>query len=217
MMRRLGLPMALMLASALAACGTNSDAWRLTQLAYHQITGSFEDNSITQARVLAVPYATIGARLGGGVEALMVLTNVSGHDLQWLGGGNISLATRDGRIIRTVGLEHNLDGFQGPVDDKPGADGLRAYHYIYDLIDKNAYGVFVRCTQSDRGGETITIVGIRHDTRHIVEQCEAPQLDWTFQNQFWADAKTGYVWRTTQYVHPDLDPITTQILRPEKS
>jgi hypothetical protein len=219
MMRRwLGLLAAAPLVAALTGCdSSNSDALRLGTLAYQQLGHVFGDDNIPRARVVAIPYATIGVRLGGGAESLLVLAGISQHDLQWLGGTTISITTRDGRIIRTVGLEHNLDGFQGPVADKPGAaSGQGAYHYIYDLIDRNTYGVFVRCTQSDTGAEAITIIGVHHDTRHIVEHCEAPQLDWTFQNDFWTDAATGYVWKTTQYVHPDLDPLTIQILRPEK-
>lgn len=204
---------------ALAACGSgsNSDTLRVAELIYGQLTATFAENSVPRERVAAIPYATIGVRLGGGPEALLVLTNISGNDLQFLGGTAISVTMRNGRIIRVVGLEHNLDGFQGPIPDKAGVSvGQGAYHYIYDLADRNAYGVFVRCTQSDTGAEAIEIIGVHHNTRHIVERCEAPQVDWTFENEFWADAATGYVWRSTQSINPKLSPLTIQVLRPEK-
>lgn len=204
----------------LAACGSgyNSDTIRVAELVYSQITATFAQNSVPRERVAAIPYATIGVRLGDGPEALLVLTNISGNDLQFLAGTAISVTLRDGRIIRAVGLEHNLDGFQGPIPDKAGTPVGQggAYHYIYDLADKNAYGVFVRCTQSDTGAEAIEIIGVHHNTRHIVEHCEAPQVGWTFQNEFWADAATGYIWRSTQSINPDLSPLTIQVLRPEK-
>jgi hypothetical protein len=207
------------LVCTLAACSSdsNTDALRLAKLVYQQLTASFAENSIPRERVASIPYATVGVRLGGGPESLLVLTNISRNDLQFVGGTAISITLRDGRIIRAVGLNHNLDGFQGPIADKAGTpNGQGGYHYIYDLADRNAYGVFVRCTQSDTGAETIEIIGVHHNTRHIVERCEAPQLGWTFQNEFWADAATGYVWRSTQSINPDLSPLTIQVLRPEK-
>jgi hypothetical protein len=218
MMKRFGILAMLPLALGLASCqsGSDSDTVRIGRLIYAQISGKFGDDAISRERVVSIPYATLGVRLGGSMEGLFVLTGVSGDDLQWLG-GQISLSTRDGRVTRTVGLPHNLDGFQGPFPDRPKPDsGNSTYHYVYDLIDRNAYGVVVRCSQSDAGPETITIIGLKHSTRHIVERCEAQQIKWSFQNDFWVDAATGAVWKSVQYVNPDLDSLTIQTLRPAK-
>ena len=219
MMKRLGILAILPLALALASCqsGKESDTVRIGKLLYAQISGKFGDDAISRERVVSIPYATLGVRLGGSMEGLFVLTGASGDDLQWLG-GQISLSTRNGRVTRTVGLPHNLDGFQGPFPDQPNAaaSGQGTYHYVYDLVDRNAYGVVVRCSQSDTGPETITIIGLNHNTRHIVEHCEAAQLKWSFQNDFWVDAATGAVWKSIQYVNPDLDSLTIQTLRPAK-
>ncbi|HEY5238198.1 MAG TPA: YjbF family lipoprotein [Rhizomicrobium sp.] len=205
------LPVALLL----AACSSNSntDTLKLGQLIYQQLGAAFGGGDVPRERAASIPYASIGVRLGGGPEVMLILTSASGQDLQFLGGG-VSITIRGGRIIRTVGLEHNLDAFQGPIPDRADPKtGQTGYHYAYDLVDRNAYGIFVRCTQSIVGEESITIIGVRHDTRHVVEHCDAPQLDWSFDNHFWAD-KAGIVWKTTQSVHPDLDPLTIQILRP---
>lgn len=201
----------------LAGCSsnTNSDTLKMGQLIYQQFSSVFGGGDVPRARAAAIPYASIGVRLGGGPEVMLILTNTSsGQDLQYLG-GNVSITIRGGRVIRTVGLGHNLDAFQGPIPDRADPKtGQTGYHYAYDLVDRNAYGIFVRCTQSIGGDEAITIIGVRHDTHHIVEHCDAPQLNWSFDNHFWADKTTGFVWKATQSVHPDLDPITIQILRP---
>jgi hypothetical protein len=72
----------------------------------------------------------------------------------------------------------------------------------------------MHCKDRDVGAERIVVVGDAHDTRHLVEDCSSPELDWNFSNEFWKDPDTGFVWRSIQYVHPGLDPITLETLRP---
>ena len=93
---------------------------------------------------------------------------------------------------------------------------FRSYHYLMDFSDRHLFGIFVLCTQADTGPERIDIVGGSHDTRHIVETCRAPQISWDFQNDFWKDAGTGYVWKSVQYIHPASDSLTLEVLRPDQ-
>jgi hypothetical protein len=48
----------------------------------------------------------------------------------------------------------------------------------------------------------------------VVEDCKAAQLGWSFSNEFWEDDATGYVWKSQQFVEPDIDPVTLESLRP---
>jgi len=204
-------------AGALAGCDTQSDMpqsdlLKMGQLIYHQITGGSSE-SVPRSQVAAIPYATLGVRLGSSSEAMFVLQSNSGAALQWVGGTQFAIATHDGRIFRTSGFVHNLSGF---LDETPaGGQGAPVIHdYRYDLADMNAYGVAVRCTQHEVGQEQIVIIGDTHATLHVIDECTAPELDWNFSNEFWKDAATGYIWRSVQYVHPGLDPITLETLRP---
>ncbi len=202
------------LAWPLCACEGHSDVERLGQMIYQQFAGIGDSGSVPQSQVAAIPYATLGVRLGSSGQAMFVLEGRSGSDMQWVGGTQFAIATRDGRILRTTGFVHNLTGFR-EEEPRPAPAGAAAVHdYEFDLADMNAYGVVVHCSEHEVGREQIVIVGYAHETRHVVEDCAAPELDWNFTDEFWRDVASNYVWRSLQYVHPGLDAITLESLRP---
>jgi hypothetical protein len=203
---------------ALAGCAdtgdpTNSDVGKVTMLLYHEVLKIGADDSVPRERAAAVPYASLGIRLGSSTESMFVLANRSGHDLHWLGGKKLAITTRGGRVIQTVGFEHNLTGFQEIALTPPDAARSREKNYMFDFAEVSLYGVLVSCSVEDLGPEQINILGATHSTRHRAEDCTASKLDWDFRDEFWTDA-TGFTWKSKQYVEPDLDPLTIETLRP---
>lgn len=218
MRRKLSFSGALAIAvAALAGCtGTNdfsnSDTGRIGQLVIHEITGIGSTEAVPRTRVAAVPYATLGVRLGSSDESMFVLAGKAGADLVWLGGRQLAVTTRHGRIVRTVGFAQNLSGFQNSRESSAQND-LGSENFLYDYAENSRFGVAVKCVARDVGSERIVIIGAPHDTQHIVETCSADPMDWHFRNQFWRDAK-GTVWKSEQSVAPGLDAFTLEILRP---
>jgi hypothetical protein len=217
MTRAVRIAAGLLAATALSGCGNDSDFAQLGSLLWQNV-GSIgsEGPGIPRAQASAIPYASLGVRYGSNAEAMLILATKSGDTNEWLAGTQVSITTRGGRVVRTVGLPHNLTGFQGPIPDTGPDAPPGSYHYFYDFSDRRAFGVVVNCTQRDMGPERIDIVGGGHDTRHIVETCRVPLFDWDFQNDFWKDTATGYVWKSTQNIHPDSDTLTLEALRPDQ-
>ena len=196
-----------MCAFALAACEGQSDAEKLGTILYHKIFAIGGAEEVPRARVVAIPYATLGVQFGSSDQAMFVLAGKSGSELEWVGGTQFAISTRDGRIARTAGFPHNLGGI---ASDPDSTATLRIYRY--DLPDINAYGIVVSCNVRDLGEERLTILEIVHDTRHVAEECTAPQVSWDFTNEFWLEQ--GAILRSIQYVHPGVDPVTLETLRP---
>jgi hypothetical protein len=217
MIRRLGtLVSAGVLGLCMGGCSdlgsfSNSDSVIMGQLLFHAITGIGSSSSVPRTRVAAVPYATLGVRLGSSDESMFVLATRTGSDLVWRGGPQLAITTRNGRIVRTAGFVHNLSGFQTEVRSGSG-EGLGGESYLYDFSDQSRYGIAISCTAHNLGSERITIIEVPIDTTHLAEDCTAPQLGWTFRNEFWQDA-TGFVWKSRQYVVPELDAFTLETLR----
>jgi hypothetical protein len=202
---------------ALAGCGSDSDFSQMGGLLWQNVSQiGGEGPPIARARAAAVPYASIGVRYGSNPEVMLILATDSGGDSEWLAGTQVSIVLRDGRIIRTVGFPHDLSGFQGPISDAGAVSSSGRYHYLYDFAAKHIFGAIVECTQHDVGLEHIVLVGGEHDTRHVAEDCYAPQLDWRFRNDFWRDSATGTTWKSIQNIYPDTDPITVSVLRPRE-
>jgi hypothetical protein len=208
------------LTCAVAGCAnSSSDAFRVGKLLIQQLTG--HGQMITREQAAGIPYASIGVQLGPSGQGLAVLGKGIGEDRYWYSGNSILFVTRAGRVVQTVGLPYDLSH----VDVRSaGASGQRsspgtAAHFalVYDFQDLGAFNIVATCDDTDEGPETITILETNIETRHHIEHCKAPELDWSFENEFWLDAKTGYVWQSVQNIHPRSSLLTVVVFRPESS
>lgn len=171
---------------------------------------------VTVKQASAIPYATIGIRIGNGPQAIGTLATDDGAQRLWAAGQKVMIATtRDGQIQRTVGLPYNLSWMTpaGP-QSSPAATGRRRSVWSADFADLAAYSVTVQCEEILFGNVRIPILGKPVTTRRTNLRCVAPQLKWTFQNTYWTDPQTGLVWRSIQHIHPKLDPLEIETLRP---
>jgi hypothetical protein len=78
------------------------------------------------------------------------------------------------------------------------------------------FGATAQCSRRAVGDETIQIFGAPIATRHVVEHCDVPTIRWRFDNDFWEDRMSGYVWRSSQHIHPKAPVLTLEVFRPEQ-
>jgi len=169
---------------------------------------------VTIKQAAAIPYATIGIRLGNGPQAIATLATDDGGQRLWASGQKVMIATtRSGQIQRTVGLPNNLTWLMpsGSTEANPSA---RRSVWAADFADLGVYAATIQCDALASANVQISILGNRIATRRTNVRCVAPQLNWSFQNAYWTDHQTGLVWRSIQHVHPKLDPIEIETLRP---
>jgi hypothetical protein len=206
----------LVLSSALGGCSSDgsTDFRSLTSI----IRLAFAPpQKVTIKQASAIPYATIGVRLGGGPQAIGTLATDDGAQRLWAIGAKIMIVTtRDGQIQRTVGLPFNLSWMTptGPAATAAAPGTRRRTSWSADFTDLAIYSATIQCEEIAFGNVRIPILGKLITTRRSNVRCEAPQLKWTFQNTYWTDPQTGLVWKSIQYVHPKLDSIEIETLRP---
>lgn len=214
-----GRACALLVCAALAACAGESDTALIGSLLWQRLSGA-PAQKISRDVATAIPYATMGLQLGSGPEVLLVLGTATTQQLDWYAGDQAVIVTQAGRVIRTVGLPYDLGGVRplaGASMSTDKAGDARETVLLMDFPDLGAFGALVRCTRIDRGNETVDILGADIPVRHEVERCSAQTLDWNFQNDFWRDPQTGYVWRSSQHIHPKSPPVILEALRPEQN
>jgi len=169
---------------------------------------------VTLKQAAAIPYASIGIRLGTGPQAIATLATDDGGQRLWASGQKVMIVTtRSGQIQRTVGLPYNLTWLMqsGSTEANPSA---RRSTWSADFADVGIYGAAIQCDALASANVQISILGNRIATRRTLVRCVATQLNWSFQNAYWTDLRTGLVWRSIQHVHPKLDPIEIETLRP---
>jgi hypothetical protein len=208
---------ALMAAFLAAACSSDSNSnWsQIVDAASDRLAG---DDGVTLDQAAKVPFASLGVRYGGGPQHMMVLASDTQGTLMWTSAARIVLMTRHGRIERTAGLAKNLSETVLESQDPlqyflEGRTEEREATRIVDLRDIDKFSVPLSCKLSLRGNASVEILRQNIATRLVEEECENQDLDWSFTNQFWIGAH-GMVWKSVQYIHPGVDPIEIEVLRP---
>jgi hypothetical protein len=171
--------------------------------------------SITRDMAAGVPYASLGFRVGGGGQGMLLLVGGSTDPLLWAAGRKFAIVTNKGRVVRTKGFGYDLGGYQLARSVTRG-DGVVERHWLADFPDLEKYSVPVVCTERAVGEETITILEQPLRTKKMAEECASEEtgFSWSYQNTYWVGREDGFVWRSLQHVHPKLPAVEIEIFRP---
>ena len=200
------------LALVASACSSsnsgNTSYAQFFKIINQSLSGSFGKLRITREQAAAIPYASLGYRLDGGNQGLLVLATDSGGDLLWTSAAHVVIVTRDGRIVRTVGLGQDLSNVTARDQSGllPVAAAVRAPFSstrLEDFPDLGLYGVRLTCQARLGGRQSIKILGQAIATLRVDEACNSRNPDWSFTDNFWIDKDSGFVWRSRQHVHPN--------------
>lgn len=211
-------------APLLAACSSDSgsDTSQLEKMVGHSLGLVGGGSDISLDDVTGVPYASIGVRIGNGPQAMLVLaTHVDGSTV-WTSAAHMALDLRYGRIMRTSGFAHDLGltAFEGVDPLAQGIGRLPAQSTAsrrIDLPDRNIFQALVRSTLVRQEATRIDILGTPVNVVHATEHCICAAPKWEFTNEYWGDAKAGTMWRSIQFVHPDLAALEIQTFRQERA
>ena len=200
----------------LTACARDSEVLQVGSVLLNSVSRS--SVKIPRERAAAIPYATMGLEIGSSDQALLILGTTTQDELDWFAGEQVFVRTRGGRVIRTAGLPYDLGGLRAlPVAGGTAAGGAAPMLYSLDFPDLGVFGATAQCASRDLKDDTIEILGARILTRHITEHCSVQALRWNFDNEFWRDRTSGYVWRSSQHIHPKSPPLILEVLRPEQN
>jgi Group 4 capsule polysaccharide lipoprotein gfcB, YjbF len=217
---RWGLAAAALL--ALAGCGSadsgNTNYSQFYQLAKQSLSASFGNVRVTRDQAASIPYASMGFSLGDGNQILLVLATDSNGEQLWTGPSHAVIVTRDGRIIRTVGLGHDLAGLtmRNGAAPAPGTavKGPFTSTRLEDFPELGIYGAQVSCRAHLVGQQKVNILGQPVTTNRVDEACQSGKPERSFVDTYWVDPDNGLVWRSRQHVHPKGGVIETELFRP---
>lgn len=175
---------------------------------------------ISRDQAAQIPFATIGFRVGDSGEGLLLLAEKSQTGSLWTSIKRQAILTTKGRIRQTAGFPWNLTDTNFVEEDPVGtsrllADSQGLFDRICDYADIHNFQIRIASRFKIQSNETITILETEMNTVRVVESCNCKMLNWDFENYYWIDRQSGYVWRTVQNVHPNLKPFTVEVLRPE--
>lgn len=211
---------ALVGALLLAGCSSEgqSDFGAYFQIVRESFKGNFGSGGVTRGDAAAIPYATMGVRVDGGHESLIVLATQTESTLLWTSRARVVVETTAGRITRTVGLPNDVSAVTplGVNRLTPPAQALVQpfdSRRTMDFPNENRFGVEVTCHAAARGKQRIVILGHPIPTVQVKETCRG-QNGWNFEDIYWIDKDSGFVWKSLQHLHPKGQTVALQIFRP---
>jgi Group 4 capsule polysaccharide lipoprotein gfcB, YjbF len=210
----LGAVAALTLALSLAGCSSEGggDWFEMYQVARNAWEN--RDAPATLKDAEAIPYATLGVRLGGGREQILILATESHGERLWTSGTTVAILTRNGRVVRTAGFGTDLSGFNMTAEHPPDATQATSYTWTADFADLALYSVPIVCHSAPAGPDPIEILGKQFETVRVDETCSSDSLNWTYTNSYWVSTKSGRVWRMRVQPHPKGPEFELELLRP---
>jgi hypothetical protein len=212
-------PALCLLTSCSSSDGGYSDYIQVVRVAFQQSTGNAK---VTFKEAAAIPYASLGVRINGGGQQMIVLATKAPSGELWTNASHLVILTQDGRVTRTVGLSHDLTAMSADGGDTitPPAQALHASfttRRLADFADIPAYNVTIACSAKVTSRQAIVILGKSIRTVRIDEQCSSTALKWTFTNSYWLDPDSGFVWRSLQNIHPHGETLQLEVLRPPEN
>jgi hypothetical protein len=199
----------------LAACSSDQQSdWGTVYTVLSQSFGG-KSSDVKREEAAAIPFATIGVRVDGGPEGMLIMAGSNRQQKLWTSASHIVLETEGGRILRTAGLEYNRSDMRivRGANERPPIDGNVETVWEEDFADQHLYSIPVTCRTTVRGTDSVSNFGRPVPTVRVDEDCRSEQIDWSFTNSYWISPHDGLVWRTIQYVSPKLGPLEIEILR----
>ena len=202
------------LSLSLTDCSSDqsNDYGQVFQIFTHIFGG--EDDRVTYQQAAGIPFSTIGVRVGDSTEGILVLGSSNGDEQLWTAASHIVLVTRNGRVVRTAGLEENLSEMRlvrGSVSGSlPSAETV----WEADFPDRHLYSVPVTCKAYSGGADTYNNFNSAVPVIKVMDECRSDKIDWSFTNTYWIAPQTGLMWHSIQHISPKLDPLELRVLRP---
>ncbi len=178
----------------------------------------FEDSLITREVVNNIPYASKTLKIGKGPKGLMILESINNDQMTWISADPIYLVTKNGRIIKTEGLENDLKGIIYPGLDfeeilkKPS--NIFTTYYSYD--NPELYNLELKIKYTVLNKEEVFILNKKYDLTLVEEIVSNETLGWNFKNLYWLD-ENYYVWKSHQTINPKIPEFRIEVTKKPSS
>jgi hypothetical protein len=205
-------------AMPLAGCGNTSEVQGVGKIVL-QATGLGPAKQYTVADVERVHFASIGVRFGSNPEAMVVLGAIEpDRRLIWISAEHRVFITRGGRVMRFIGLDYDIviemDSHTDPLfSGLAGRRGPIATQWTLSYPERNIFGLNAVATLRPTGPDKFRGLYKEIPVTRWVETVKIVEAGWSFENEYWV-AEDGQIWKSRQYLAPDLPPLWIEMLRP---
>lgn len=177
----------------------------------------------TRDQLSQIPFAMIAlSRPGSEARGFIVPVADTGGYVVYQDPFRRSVVLNGAQMTGTYGFGYDLAAVKGQLDDpiavqRPVRDwpSTLVRNYQFKLQNAPHFEITVQCVLEFVSRETIEIVELSFDLAKVQERCSNAKR--TFENTYWADPATGYIWKSQQWIGPKVEPFIIEVIRPYKS
>jgi len=173
---------------------------------------------LTDDDIQNMRYASQYMSINDGPQLFVVLAYDENGQQKWVTQDRATIVTQNGRVVKTVGLDDNLQQVTNLGDDplvkvNQIIDGARWTRQMAWSERQQARMATARSTFSWQGTDTLKVGSSVTPVRVLDEEVTAAGTTWN--NRYWVD-DAGQIRQSKQYIGPDYWPITTVLLKAAK-
>lgn len=176
----------------------------------------FEDKQnkdLTEDLISNIPYASAIVSIGKGKDALLILESVSKEEYTWVSADGIYIVTKNGRIIKTSGLENNLIDFIEPnLNFRDVTDKSASYLRYVSFDNPELFNLKVSVILEYKGAQQLELFSSSKDLYLYTEAISNEYLGWKRENKYWVD-DNSFVYKSIQHISPKLPEFYFEITK----
>jgi len=176
------------------------------------------DAYITRDLVNNIPYASMTLKIGKGPKGLVILESIKNDELTWISADPIYLVIRNGRIIKTEGLDNDLKeivypkiNFQQIFDQD-----FKQFSVFYSYRNPELNNLELQFNYSFKGKDSVTILDQSLELNLVHEIVTNDTLGWEFTNKYWID-KDYFIWKSHQTINPKIPIFKIEVTKKPSS
>jgi hypothetical protein len=184
----------------LSSCGNLPITYLQNFAPVNNVVFGFSDYKITNDIFDEYEYSFIKVRFGRGAHSILVLAYVNNGVYEWVGQDDVQIFTKNGRVLKTIGLSHNLE----IINARDGA--LSSFQESYESINLYNPDLYSATMYSAFLSKEVQIKRFEAKTKvlRIKETTNISSIGWKETNFYFKSLNSDEIVQTHQNIHPRL-------------
>ena len=207
----------------LSSCGNLPIAYIQNFSSVNNVVFGYPDYIISQDIFNEYDNTFMKVRFGKGPHSILILAYIKDGVYEWVGTDDVRLFTLNGRVVKTIGLDHNFEisnprkynfsssgnikqsSFISRMQKLLGAssqDQEITYETI-NLFNPDLYSATLNSILSSSLDNFVKL-GAKVEVVKLQEIIQIKKIGWKETNYYYKNTQSGLIDRTSQHMHPRL-------------
>jgi hypothetical protein len=189
----------------LSSCGNLPIAYLQNFSSVNNVVFGFPEYEITQEIYDEFENSFLKIRFGRGPHAILILAYVDNDIYEWVGADDVSIFTKNGRIIKTSGLVHNFEVIK-PLEK------LYTSNEVYESINLLNPDLFSATLKHSISIDEMkfTKLGNTINANRIKDNISLDIIGWKKQDVYYQNSVTQQIEAIEQHIHPELPVVKVE-------